>query len=77
MTILSHIHRQVQDIHSVVAYARKSPLFDRTKVVVWGTSFGGGQATIVAAQARCCRSSSVLHFRIDIGIFQITNRTQS
>lgn len=43
------ILRQREDWRNAVAYARSRPELDPTRVVVWGTSFGGGHALLTAA----------------------------
>ncbi|KDO96324.1 alpha/beta hydrolase [Mycobacterium avium subsp. hominissuis A5] len=47
---LLDIDKQLQDWRSAVAYARTLDGIDPDRVVVWGTSFGGGHTIITAAQ---------------------------
>ncbi|OBF83793.1 alpha/beta hydrolase [Mycobacterium sp. 852002-51163_SCH5372311] len=47
---LLDINKQLQDWRSAVAYARTLKSVDPDRVVVWGTSFGGGHVIITAAQ---------------------------
>lgn len=47
---LLDIGEQLQDWRSAVAYARSLEGVDPDKVVVWGTSFGGGHAIVTAAE---------------------------
>lgn len=46
---LLDIPRQLQDWKSALAFVRTRPELDVAKIVVWGTSFGGGHALITAA----------------------------
>ncbi len=46
---LLDIRRQVEDFSAAVAFARTLPGVDPERVVVWGTSFGGGHAIVTAA----------------------------
>jgi hypothetical protein len=46
---LLSIRRQREDWRAAVAFARSLPEVDRGRVVVWGTSFGGGHAIATAA----------------------------
>ncbi|MDV6264652.1 alpha/beta hydrolase [Rhodococcoides yunnanense] len=46
---LLDIGRQLEDWRNAVAYARSLPNIDPNRVVVWGTSFGGGHAIVTAA----------------------------
>lgn len=58
---LLSVRRQLADWAAAIAYARSLPEIDADRVVVWGTSFGGGHALtmasrdhrIVAAIAQC------------------------
>lgn len=47
---LLDIDRQLEDWRNAVAYARTLDGADPERVVVWGTSFGGGHAIVTAAQ---------------------------
>lgn len=47
---LLDIDKQLQDWRSAVSYARTLDGIDPDRVVVWGTSFGGGHSIITAAQ---------------------------
>lgn len=47
---LLDVDRQLQDWKSAIAHARTLDGVDPDLVVVWGTSFGGGHAIVVAAQ---------------------------
>jgi dienelactone hydrolase len=47
---LLDIKSQREDWRAAVAYARALPGVDSDRVVVWGTSFGGGHAIVTAAQ---------------------------
>jgi len=47
---LLSVRRQLQDWTAAVAYARTRPECDPDRVVVWGTSFGGGHALTMAAR---------------------------
>ncbi|TRM63004.1 alpha/beta-hydrolase [Schizophyllum amplum] len=40
---------QVEDFRTVIKWARQQPQFDAQRVVVWGTSFGGGHAITIAS----------------------------
>lgn len=44
------VRRQRQDYHAAVATARHQSGVDPNRVVVWGTSYSGGHAVVVAAQ---------------------------
>ena len=46
---LLSISRQREDWRAAVAYARSLPDVDADRVVLWGTSFGGGHAIATAA----------------------------
>ncbi len=46
---LLDIDRQLADWRAAVAYARSRDDVDAARVVVWGTSFGGGHAIVTAA----------------------------
>jgi len=46
---LLDIKRQIADWAAAVSFARSLPGIDPERVVVWGTSFGGGHAVITAA----------------------------
>lgn len=58
---LLSIRRQREDWRAAVAFARSLPHIDHDRVVLWGTSFGGGHAiataaddhAVVAAIAQC------------------------
>ncbi len=43
---LLSISRQRQDWRAAVAFARSLPDIDRDRIVLWGTSFGGGHAIV-------------------------------
>ncbi|HEY8982088.1 MAG TPA: alpha/beta fold hydrolase [Streptomyces sp.] len=43
------VKRQHQDWRSAVAFARSVPEADADRVIVWGTSFGGGHVLVTAA----------------------------
>lgn len=47
---LLDIDRQLEDWRNAVAYARTIDGVDSERVIVWGTSFGGGHAIVTAAQ---------------------------
>ncbi|WP_082934858.1 alpha/beta hydrolase [Mycolicibacterium mucogenicum] len=47
---LLDIDRQLEDWRSAIAYARTLDGVDPDRVVVWGTSFGGGHVIVTAAQ---------------------------
>ena len=49
---LLSIPRQREDWRAAVAFARSLPDVDSDRVVVWGTSFGGGHAIVTAAEDR-------------------------
>ncbi len=49
---LLSISRQRQDWRAAVAFARSLPDIDRDRIVLWGTSFGGGHAIVTAADDR-------------------------
>jgi pimeloyl-ACP methyl ester carboxylesterase len=46
---LISIRRQRQDWRAAVSFARTLPQVDSTRIVLWGTSFGGGHAIVTAA----------------------------
>lgn len=46
---LLSIRRQHEDWRAALAYARTDPLFNASRVVAWGTSFGGGNVLAIAA----------------------------
>jgi dienelactone hydrolase len=46
---LLSIRRQREDWHAAVRFARSLPEVDGSRVVLWGTSFGGGHAIATAA----------------------------
>jgi dienelactone hydrolase len=46
---LLDIEAQLQDWRAAIAFARKRPDVDGNRLVVWGTSLGGGHAIAVAA----------------------------
>ena len=47
---LLDIDRQLEDWRSAIAYAHTLDGVDPDRVVVWGTSFGGGHVIVTAAQ---------------------------
>jgi len=47
---LLDIKRQIEDWKAAVAWARASREVDGSRVIVWGTSFGGGHAIWIAAE---------------------------
>lgn len=47
---LLDVDRQREDWHAAIAYARSLPGVDPDRVVVFGSSFGGGHVLVVAAQ---------------------------
>lgn len=47
---LLDIPSQLEDWRAAVSFARTLPVVDSERVVVWGTSFGGGHAIITAAE---------------------------
>lgn len=47
---LLSIKRQLADWDAALAYVKAHPDLDRTRVAVWGSSFGGGHAITVAAR---------------------------
>ena len=49
---LLDIDRQLADWASAVAYARSRPELDPERVVLWGSSFGGGHVLVTAARDR-------------------------
>src|ERR687893_1088712 len=49
---LLSIARQREDWKAAVAFARSLPEVDASRVVAWGTSFGGGHAITTAADDR-------------------------
>ncbi|MFE5483949.1 alpha/beta hydrolase [Streptomyces sp. NPDC056527] len=46
------VRRQRQDYHAALAAARRLPGVDPDRIVLWGTSYSGGHAIVVAAQDR-------------------------
>ncbi|WP_433593843.1 alpha/beta hydrolase [Nocardia sp. CA-145437] len=44
--------RQREDYHAAIAAARRLPGVDPDRIVLWGTSYSGGHAVVVAAQDR-------------------------
>jgi pimeloyl-ACP methyl ester carboxylesterase len=46
---LLDIDRQLADWRAALAYVRTREEIDRSRIVVWGTSFGGGHAIVTAA----------------------------
>jgi len=46
---LLDIDRQLEDWRNAVNFARSMPELDSDRVIVWGTSFGGGHAIVTAA----------------------------
>ena len=49
---LLSVSRQRQDWSSAIAFARSLPQVDGSRVVLWGTSFGGGHVLAVGARER-------------------------
>jgi len=49
---LLDIDRQLDDWAAAIAYARSLTTVDRGRVVLWGTSFGGGHVIVAAARDR-------------------------
>lgn len=49
---LLSVKKQLADWRAAIAYARSLPQVDASRVVVWGTSFGGGHALTMAAEDR-------------------------
>lgn len=47
---LLDIGRQIEDWQAAIAWARSCPDVDGSRVVVWGSSFGGGHAIWIAAE---------------------------
>ena len=47
---LLSIHRQLEDWAAAIAYARQLPDVDASRVVLWGSSFGGGHAIVAGAR---------------------------
>lgn len=47
---LLSIKRQLEDWAAAIAYARSVPEVDRGRVVLWGTSFGGGHVMVAGAR---------------------------
>ncbi|MUL67474.1 alpha/beta hydrolase [Mycobacterium sp. CBMA 234] len=47
---LLSVDRQLEDWTAAIAYARSRPELDPARVVVWGTSFGGGHAITMASR---------------------------
>ncbi|MEE3851525.1 alpha/beta fold hydrolase [Gordonia sp. LSe1-13] len=47
---LLSIRRQLDDWAAAIAYARTIPGVDQRRVVLWGTSFGGGHVMVAAAR---------------------------
>lgn len=47
---LLDVRRQREDWKAAVAFARSLPSVDPERVVLWGTSFGGGHVIVTAAQ---------------------------
>ncbi|MDR7084155.1 fermentation-respiration switch protein FrsA (DUF1100 family) [Arthrobacter ginsengisoli] len=48
--------RQVEDFRTAISYARSRPDVDRERIGLWGTSYSGGHALVVAAvdkRVRC------------------------
>ena len=41
---------QHKDWHAAIAYVRNSPSFDNNKIILWGSSYGGGHSFVVGAQ---------------------------
>ncbi|MGW4534569.1 alpha/beta hydrolase [Nocardia sp. NPDC004340] len=44
--------RQREDYHAAISAARRLPGVDPDRIVLWGTSYSGGHAVVVAAQDR-------------------------
>jgi len=49
---LVDISSQLADWRAAVSFARSLPEIDADRVIVWGTSFGGGHAIVTAAEDR-------------------------
>ena len=49
---LLSVRRQREDWSSAIAFARSLPQVDGSRVVLWGTSFGGGHVLAVGARER-------------------------
>jgi hypothetical protein len=49
---LLSVDRQLEDWRSAVAYAKSRPELDPDRVVVWGSSFGGGHVIATAASVQ-------------------------
>jgi len=49
---LLDIDRQLDDWAAAIAYARSLKTVDHSRVVLWGTSFGGGHVIVAAARDR-------------------------
>ena len=47
---LLDIHRELDDWKAALAWTRSSPEVDGSRIVVWGSSFGGGHAIWMAAE---------------------------
>ncbi len=66
------VKRQLEDWDAAIAHARTLPGVDPTRVVVWGTSFGGGHALtlaatrddLVAAIAQCPFTDGIASLRV-------------
>lgn len=81
---LLDVDRQREDWHAAVAYARSLPDVDPDRVVLFGSSFGGGHVLVVAAQdervaaaiAQCPFTDGVASARASVGrsIIGITRR---
>ncbi len=63
--------RQLEDWDAAIAFARTLPGVDPTRVVVWGTSFGGGHALtlarrsdLAAAIAQCPFTDGIASLRV-------------
>lgn len=44
------VGQQLQDFRDIIAWVRSNPSFDNTKIVAWGTSFGGMHATMLISE---------------------------
>ncbi len=53
---LVDIRRQLEDWHSALAYVRADQQFDKNRIALWGSSFGGGHVLQVAAEDRAVRA---------------------
>lgn len=53
---LIDIRKQLDDWHAALAYARTLSCIDRTRIALWGSSFGGGHVLQAAAEDRSVRA---------------------